>query len=101
MEEVCKRFSHLGENIFDSLDDKSITRCSKVSKFWRNYLSNQKFVENRKKFVEIQKIKAVVMQFHPLGDAWCNVFKTASTKTIMDLGMDDSRPGYLGYGVFL
>ena len=79
MEELILRFSHLSENIFKSLSNGSIARCTKVSKFWHNYLNNQKFVE-------IRKIKATVAQFHVIGEAWNEVNDTVSTKTIMDLG---------------
>ena len=79
MEELILRFSHLTENIFKSLNNESIARCTKVSKFWHNYLTNQKFVE-------IRKIKTTVGDFHTVGDAWNEVFDKASTKIIMDLG---------------
>ena len=79
MEEVCLRFSHLSENIFDSLSNKSIAKCTRVSRFWHDYINGQKFVE-------IRKIKLTVGQFHTIGDAWKKLFDTASTKTIVDLG---------------
>ena len=44
MEEVFSRFSHLGEEIFDLLDEESIKNCKKVSKTWKNFIEspNQK-----------------------------------------------------------
>ena len=43
MEEVLLRFTHLGEDIFDSLDDKSLAKCRKISKNWKSFIDNQKF----------------------------------------------------------
>ena len=74
------RFSHLSEKIFISLDNRSITKCREVSKFWKNYLDDQRFFE-------IRKITTTVGQFHKVGGEWSNVFATASKVTIMDLGM--------------
>ena len=44
MEEVLVRFSHIGEQIFSSLDEKSLQRCKKASRTWKNYIEdpNQK-----------------------------------------------------------
>ena len=75
MEEVISRFSHLSENIFNSLDNKSIANSMIVSKFWKNYLKNQKIVQ-------IRKTKAFVEEFHTAGEAWNEVFDTASSETI-------------------
>ena len=80
MEELCLRFSHLSEKIFDSLDNDSIIKCKEVSRFWFNYLDGQKLVQ-------IRIIKAKVKQFHSIGKAWNNVFNSASTETIMTLGV--------------
>ena len=78
MEEVISRFSHLSENIFNSLDNNSIANSMKVSKFWKNYLKNQKFVQ-------IRKIKAFVEEFHTVGEAWNEVFDSSSSETIKQL----------------
>ena len=44
MEEVLVRFSHIGEKIFNSLDEKSLETCKKVSRTWKNFIEdpNQK-----------------------------------------------------------
>ena len=84
MEEIALRFSHLSENVFNSLDNKSISKCRKVSRFWHHYLDTQKFVH-------IRMIKSTVEQFHTLGEAWKKVFDTASTKTILDLRLAISQ----------
>ena len=54
MEEVLLRFSHLGERIFDSLDDKSLTKCQNISRTWNHFILDQKFTWVRivKKYVK-------------------------------------------------
>jgi ankyrin repeat protein len=47
MEEAFLRFPHLSENIFDSLDNKSLADCKEVSKSWYFYLDTQKFLQIR------------------------------------------------------
>ena len=47
MEEAFLRFPHLSENIFDSLDNKSLADCKEVSKSWYFYLDTQKFLQTR------------------------------------------------------
>ena len=78
MEDVILRFPHLSENIFNLLDNENIAKSIKVSKFWKSYLDNQKFVE-------IRKITAVVEQFHKVDKPWKMVFETGSSLTIRDL----------------
>ena len=43
MEEVLLRFAHLGDQIFDSLDNKSLLNSSKVSKTWKSFIERRKF----------------------------------------------------------
>ena len=43
MEEVLLRFSHLGENIFDLLDNKSLFKCRKICRTWSSFIADQKF----------------------------------------------------------
>ena len=80
MEVTILRFSHLSEGIFNLLDNQNLLKCKKINKSWQDYLDKQKFFE-------IRKIKAFVEQFHTVGEVWGKVFETASTKTIMDLGL--------------
>ena len=80
MEVTISRFSHLGEGIFNLLDNQNLVKCRKINKSWRDYLDKQRFLE-------IRKIKETVAQFHEIGGEWKKFFETASTKTIMDLGL--------------
>jgi hypothetical protein len=46
MEEVLLRFSHLGEGIFDLLDEKTLQKCRKVGRTWKCFIEdpNQKLL---------------------------------------------------------
>ena len=44
MEEVNLRFDHLGGQIFDSLDNVSLVKCKEVSRPWKTFVENQKFL---------------------------------------------------------
>ena len=43
MEEVLLRFSHLGERIFDLMDNKNLVNCRKVSQTWNSFIEDLKF----------------------------------------------------------
>ena len=79
MDNICIRFSHLSEKIFDSLDNESLIDCKTTSRFWFNYLDGQKFVE-------VRIIKATVEKFHVIGKSWIEIFNSASTETLLALG---------------
>ena len=53
MEEVLLRFPHIGEEMFDSLDEKSLQKCKKVCKPWKRFIEdpNQKI-----RWIQIIKI---------------------------------------------
>ena len=78
MENICIRFSHLSEKIFDSLDNENIVNCKETSQFWYDFLDGQKFVQ-------IRIIMATVGKFHSIGKSWNKVLSSASTETIMVL----------------
>ena len=42
MEEVLKRFLHLGDNIFQNLDSKSLIKCKEVKRTWKNFIKVDK-----------------------------------------------------------
>ena len=44
MEEVLLRFSLLAKEIFNKLDNESLTRCRKVCKFWKTFLDNNQIL---------------------------------------------------------
>ena len=43
MAEILLRFSHLGEEIFDSLDNKNLVICRKVCRTWKSFIVDHKF----------------------------------------------------------
>ena len=55
MEVLFLRFSHLSENIFDSLNNQGIARSTRVSRIWHNYLEKQNFVSIRRIKTKIEK----------------------------------------------
>ena len=40
MEEVVLRFPQIGEEIFDSLDEKSLQNCREVCRTWKNFIED-------------------------------------------------------------
>ena len=43
MEDLCRRFPVVAQNVFANLDDKSLTDCKVVSKVPRDFLDNERF----------------------------------------------------------
>ena len=43
----CSRFSHITEDVFKQLDNKSLAICREVSKPWKQIIENKKFSWNR------------------------------------------------------
>ena len=43
MENLCKRFPHLAEGIFDQVDDKSLNKCKEISGEVLEFLDNERF----------------------------------------------------------
>ena len=78
MEEVYLRFDHLGEQIFNSLDNNSLVKSKEVSRPWKTFVENQKFLYTR-------IIRQHVEKFHELGNAWEVTFAKSNTRTVMDL----------------
>ena len=78
MEEILFKFPHLSEKMFDGLDNESMVNCKEVSKFWCDYICEQKFYH-------IRIICLTVGKFHEVGKAWENVFRKSTTDTIMKL----------------
>ena len=45
IEDTFLRFSHIGEQIFDQLDNKTLVKCREVSKPWQNLIDSAKAPE--------------------------------------------------------
>ena len=78
MEEIFFRFSHLGEQIFEQLDNESLATCKQVDRFWHGYLEQQKFHH-------IRTIVETVKNFHDFGNSWKKTLVKASTPIVLDL----------------
>ena len=55
MEEILLRFPHLGEQIFQSLDFENLSNCAQVSKFWHDFINNEKIITSHLLIEFIQK----------------------------------------------
>ena len=55
VEEIFWRFPHIGEQIFESLDDKNLAKCQGVSRWWQKFMDEAKSVWIRKiqKYISI------------------------------------------------
>ena len=78
METLNLRFPHLGEMIFDHLDNQSLSNCKVVCKTWSIYIGEQKFYGKR-------ILKETVKKFHKLSKPWFEFFKKGTTENIMEL----------------
>ena len=47
MEEVLSRFPHLGEKIFEELDNQVLTNCRTICKSWKDFIDQNKVVQFR------------------------------------------------------
>ena len=79
VENLMFRFPHLSVMIFGHLNNQSLANCKLVSKDLNIYLSEQKFHQ-------IRIIKETVKKFQELRQPWSDIFKTANTETIVNLG---------------
>ena len=63
MEEVLSRFQHIGEEIFESLDEESLEICKNVCRTWKNFIAdpNRKFM-------------------------WIQIIRTHEENAILDIG---------------
>ena len=80
MEELCQRFPHLAEGIFNSLDNQSFLNCLVTSKSLVSSVEQQKFFQ-------IRKITENIEKFHTLGETWKSIFKKANTEILSDLAL--------------
>ena len=48
MEEILKRFQHIGVQIIEELDNKSLATCRQAYRSWKTFIDDQKFLWIRK-----------------------------------------------------
>ena len=63
LESLCERFPHIGEEILKGLDDKTIAKCTLVSKTMNTFIGKQKVFW-------IRKIKKYVGEDETLPEIW-------------------------------
>ena len=80
MEELCQKFPHLAEGIFNSLDNQSFVNCLIASKSLVSSVEQEKFFQ-------IRKITENIEKFHTLGETWKSIFKKANTEILSDLAL--------------
>ena len=47
MEEMLWRFPHIGQEIYQQLNDQSLSECREISQSWQNFINNEKFYKKR------------------------------------------------------
>ena len=60
IEDIFLRFSHVGEQIFDQLDNENLVNCKGISRVWCSIIDNSKIVWRRK----IQRFYENHVEFH-------------------------------------
>ena len=75
---MLSRFPAVAEDIFKELNNKSLTKCRKVSVQWQNFIDNQKFIWLRR----ILKYNASMTEF---SDHWKQMITNTSTDHVKEL----------------
>ena len=75
------RFSHLSEQIFDHLENESLSKCRLISRIWCNYLDQQKIFHIRIIRSHIDRVD------HQVGESWEKFFKVSNTENIIKIGI--------------
>ena len=55
MEYLIERFPHIAEQIFEQLDNESLTKCREVNKVWKNFIDERNY-----SWIRIVKIPTVL-----------------------------------------
>ena len=80
MDEIMIRFPVLFQGILKELDNKSLRKCRKVNKEWKNFIDNERFFLFRK----LQKYHTNMEEFF---EQWKKVTQDASKETIGELSV--------------
>ena len=67
MEDIAFRFPHLGEAIFDQVDDKTLINCRKMSKRWCQIIDGQRNTW-------LRLLKKYIGKFDDRDDVWEKVY---------------------------
>ena len=80
MEESFFRFPHIGEQILEQLDSKTLTKCREVNNLWREYLDNQKLPWTR-----------MIIEIVEYSKQWKVFFKSTDFQTIKEIALIISK----------
>ena len=73
------RFPHLGQSIFEMLDDENLVKCKEVSKSWSFFMDGERFFWKR-------IIKKLVGDYDDFQKAWKVTLKKANIEILKELG---------------
>ena len=73
------RFPHLGQSIFEMLDDENLVKCKEVSKPWSFFMDQERFFWKR-------IIKKLVGDYDDFQKAWNLALKNADVEILKELG---------------
>ena len=77
--DMLRRFPHIGEQIFDSLDNPSLLKCKEVSRSWHDFIDEQRFPWVRM----IQKyVKESNKNYTDCPKHWCQLFMGINVKSL-------------------
>ena len=80
--DILTRLPHIGEQIFESLDNLSLMRCKKISRSCYDFINEQKFLSIRiiKKFVKESNREYTECPKH-----WQKLFRRSNTEQVIEL----------------
>ena len=79
MKTFLLRFPHLGQGIFEILDDENIVKCKEVSKSWSFFMDGERFFWKR-------IIKKLIKTYDDFQKSWNMALKNADVEMLKELG---------------
>ena len=81
MEELCLRFCHISEAIFEKIDNKSLNECRKINSSFRASIDSQKF-----KWIRIIAKCIGKIDNSEVSESWKKFLNKVPTKVVKELG---------------
>ena len=90
MENVCRRFPHLANRIFDQVDNKSLNNCKEISRDVLEHLNNERFFWIRiiKKYRGPTRFRGRLKDFQ---EVWKPVIEKAPVEIVKQIAIAVSR----------
>ena len=79
--DMLRRMPHIGEQIFDSLDNQSLLKCKEVSRLWYDFIDEQKFPWVR---IFQTHVKESNKNYTECPQHWRKLFKKSSVDQVKD-----------------